>query len=252
MPPNERLRVLLEKSGHTAETLAAHVGTDPKTVARWVRTGRVPHRRNAHAVARALDADVRELWPSLERRDETKAGQEDDLVAVYRQRSEVPIEQWRSMFEATERSIDILVYAALFLHEQIPDWKDLLRGKAERGVAVRVLIGDPGCEAVRARGEEENFGYGIQSRCHLAAMHYRPLTKAAGISVRVHSTTLYNSLYRADDHMYVNTHLYGVNAYGNPLLRLKRSAPRGLFDAYTASMDAVWKTARPLEECISA
>ncbi len=152
------------------------------------------------------------------------------------------------MFAAAESSIDILVYAALFLHEQIPGWDELLRNRAEDGVHVRVLIGDPGCEAVLVRGGEESFGHGIQTRCHLAAMHYRPLTMVPGISVRVHSTTLYNSLYRADDHMYVNTHLYGVNAYGNPLLRLKRTASQGLFDAYAASMDAVWDIARPLEE----
>ncbi|WDZ91385.1 helix-turn-helix transcriptional regulator [Nocardiopsis sp. HUAS JQ3] len=246
MPPNERLRICLERSGHTMASLALHVGTDPKTVARWVSTGRVPHRRNAHAVARVLGADVRELWPALERR--ARRATDTDLVAVHRQRPDVSAEQWRSMFAAAERTIDILVYAALFLHEQIPGWNDLLKARAEDGVHVRVLIGDPDCEAVRVRGGEERFGHGIQSRCHLAAMHYRPLAAVPGVSVRVHSTTLYNSLYRADDHMYVNTHMYGVNAYGNPLLRLKRTAPQGLFDAYAASMDAVWCTARPLGE----
>lgn len=39
-----------------------------------------------------------------------------------------------------------------------------------------------------------------------------------------------------------------VRDLGNPLLRLKRVAPKGLFDAYAASMDAVWRTARPLKE----
>ncbi|MFE6308723.1 XRE family transcriptional regulator [Nocardiopsis sp. NPDC057823] len=247
MPPNERLRLCLEQSGHTVASLAEQVHTDPKTVARWISTGRVPHRRNAHAVARTLGVDVHELWPSLEQRRENGTGAEQDLKSVHLQRSEVPIEQWRTMFAAATRSIDILVYAALFLHEQIPGWNDLLREKAENGVRVRVLIGDPGCEAVRVRGEEENFGHGIQSRCHLAAMHYRPLAIVPGAAVRVHSTTLYNSLYRADNHMYVNTHLYGVNAYGNPLLRLERTTRRGLFDAYAASMEAVWNDARPLE-----
>lgn len=248
MPPNERLRTCLERSGHTMVSLAEHVGADPKTVARWIGTGRVPHRRNAHAVARVLDVDVRELWPSLEQRDKGAEGRDKDLVAIHRQRSDVPVEQWRDMFATATRSIDILVYAALFLHEQIPGWNELLRDRAADGVRVRVLIGDPDCEAVRVRGEEESFGHGIQSRCHLAAMHYRSLATAPGVSVRVHSTTLYNSLYRADDRMYVNTHLYGVNAYGNPLLRLERTAPKGLFDAYAASMDAVWDAAQPLEE----
>lgn len=248
MPPNERLRVLLDRSGHTAATLAEHVGTDPKTVARWISNGRMPHRRNAHAVAHVLGVDACELWPSLERRNKRVEDRDEDLAAIHRQRSDVPIEQWRSTFAISERSIDILVYAALFLHEQIPGWDALLKERARHGVRVRVLIGDPDCDAVRVRGEEETFGYGIQSRCHLAAMHYLPLTTVPGISVRVHSTTLYNSIYRSDDRMYVNAHLYGANAYGNPLLQLKRAASEGLFDAYVASMDAVWHTARPLEE----
>lgn len=228
-------------------SLAEQVRTDPKTVARWISTGRVPHRRNAHAVARVLGLDVHELWPSLEQRREGESVADKDLKSVHLQRSEVPIEQWRTMFATAERAIDILVYAALFLPEQIPGWNDLLREKAEGGVRVRVLIGNPDCEAVRVRGEEESFGHGIRSRCHLAAMHYRPLAALPGIEMRMHSTTLYNSLYRADDHMYVNSHLYGANAYGNPLFKLKRTASRGLFDAYAASMEAVWRDARPLE-----
>lgn len=243
MPPNERLRAHLERSGHTATSLAQRVGTDPKTVVRWITTGRVPHRRNAHAVARVLGTEVRELWPALD----TPRSDATDLVELHRQRSDVPAEHWREMFAAAEKSIEILVFAALFLHEQIPDWNQLLREKAENGVRVRVLIGDPECEAVRVRGEEEHFGHGIQSRCHLTAMHYQNVASAPGVAVRVHSSTLYNSLYRADDQMYVNTHVYGVTAFGNPLLRLKRRAPSGLFDAYAASMDAVWSTARPLE-----
>ncbi|OLT26079.1 hypothetical protein BJF83_04215 [Nocardiopsis sp. CNR-923] len=61
-------------------------------------------------------------------------------------------------------------------------------------------------------------------------------------------SSLYNSVYRADDEMYVNTHIYGVNAYGNPLFHLYRKTDSGLFDAYAESVDAVWRTARPLQE----
>ncbi|WP_040692320.1 helix-turn-helix domain-containing protein, partial [Nocardiopsis lucentensis] len=175
MPPNERLRAALERSGHTVATLAERVGTDPKTVTRWISTGRVPHRRNAYAVARLTGVDVHELWPALERRGERTTTAASDLVAIHRERSEIPVEQWRSMFAAAEEWIDILVYAALFLHEQIPGWNDLLRDRAGEGVRVRVLIGDPDCDAVRVRGGEERFGHGIQSRCRLAAMHYGPL-----------------------------------------------------------------------------
>lgn len=248
MPPNERLRTALIRSGHTAASLAERAGIDPKTVERWLNTGRRPHRRNAHAVADVLGMEVRHLWPSLVTRSNHADKPGGDLVAVHRRRSDIPIETWRTMFVGAEESIDIMVYAALFLHEQISDWNDLLRARAERGVHIRVLIGDPACDAVHVRGEEECFGHGIESRCRLARLHYQPLSRTAGITVAQHSTTLYNSVYRADDQMYVNTHLYGVNAYGNPLLHLRRESGGGLFDAYAASVDAVWKTSQPLKE----
>ncbi len=79
-------------------------------------------------------------------------------------------------------------------------------------------------------------------------MHYRPLLSVPGVGIRVHSTTLYNSIYRADDQMLVNGHVFGVNAYGAPIWHLLRAEDGGMFDTYAASFDAVWATARPVEE----
>ncbi|WP_423202958.1 DUF5753 domain-containing protein [Micromonospora kangleipakensis] len=56
--------------GETAESLAERVGVDPKTAARWVTPGRVPHPRHRAAVSRALSREVGELWPEVVRRRE--------------------------------------------------------------------------------------------------------------------------------------------------------------------------------------
>ncbi|WP_446220634.1 DUF5753 domain-containing protein [Micromonospora sp. IBHARD004] len=56
--------------GETAESLAERVGVDPKTAARWVTPGRVPHPRHRVAVSRALSREVGELWPEVVRRRE--------------------------------------------------------------------------------------------------------------------------------------------------------------------------------------
>jgi hypothetical protein len=42
-------------------------------------------------------------------------------------------------------------------------------------------------------------------------MHYAPLMGTAGIEVRQHGTTLYNSIYRGDDMMIVNAHRYNTS-----------------------------------------
>jgi len=69
------------------------------------------------------------------------------------------------------------------------------------------------------------------------------------VRIRGHGTTLYNCLYRGDDEMLVNAHLWAVNAYGAPLWHLRRAdpGPGSLFDAYTASPGEVWAGAQPWE-----
>ena len=90
---------------------------------------------------------------------------------------------------------------------RIPHLHDLLREKAVAGCKVRVAIGDPEGACIKTRGADEHFGHGISSRCELALIHYRSLIGLDGISVHLHDTTLYNSIFRFDDEMLVNTHL---------------------------------------------
>jgi hypothetical protein len=153
------------------------------------------------------------------------------------------------LFAEAKTNLDILVYAAVFLHEQHPELNALLAQKASHGCRVRIAVGDPDSPNVSARGEEERFGHGIETRCRLAVMHYRPLAAVEGCEVRLHGTTLYNSIYRVDDEMLVNAHLWGMNAYGAPLWHLRREpdAEPILFDAYLTSFDEVWAAGTALE-----
>ena len=63
----------------------------------------------------------------------------------------------------------------------------------------------------------------------------------------MHSTTLYCSIYRGDEEMLVNTHLYGQAGHMTPLLHLRRVPGAELFASYQASFEHVWELARPLE-----
>ena len=78
-----------------------------------------------------------------------------------------------------------------------------------------------------------------------ALVLYRPLRGAAGAEFRFHQTVLYNSIYRADDQLLVNTHIWGLSAFGAPVLHLRRLVDGGLFDTYAQSFEAVWATAEP-------
>jgi hypothetical protein len=217
---------------------------DPKTAQRWIN-GRTPHARHRSKLVQLVGEEETYLWPEVANQERARAASEAELVALYPHRADVPGELWSTLFRRVERSIDILVYAALFLHEQDPHLNDLLQEKASAGCQIRVAIGDPAGICIQTRGSDERFGHGIASRCELALMHYRPLIGHPDVSVHVHDTTLYNSIYRFDDEMLVNAHVYGTNAYGAPVLHLRRLAGGRLFSTYAASFDAVWERSIP-------
>lgn len=233
--------------GWTYATLAAKAEVDPKSVERWVNLGRTPRRTTAMLAAEALGEDVHALWPALRQARSARAIS-PELMALYDQRADVPVSAFTDMLAQAREHIDVLVYAAVFLHEAYPRLNDLLRERAAEGCTVRIAIGDADSENVRQRGREEKFGHGIESRCRLALMHYRPLVGVPGIEIRTHGTTLYNSLYRADDQMLVNAHVWGVNAYGAPVWHLRRHDSGKVFGTYAQSFDAVWATATPVRE----
>lgn len=197
--------------------------------------------------AEVLSEDVFALWPTLRQARRARAVS-PELVALYEQRADLPVSAITDIFRQARQRIDLLVYAAVFLHEAYPRLNDLLRERAADGCIVRLALGDPDSPNVRQRGEEEQFGHGIESRCRLALMHYRPLIGVLGIEIRLHGTTLYNSMYRADDELLVNAHVWGVNAFAAPVWHLRRNGSGGLFDTYAESFNAVWETARLIEE----
>ncbi|MFG2180509.1 XRE family transcriptional regulator [Streptomyces abikoensis] len=245
--PNERLRAVMAAGGWTYATLAETTEVDPKSVERWVNQGRVPRRATAVQAAEALGEDVHALWPALRQARAARAVS-PELVALYDQRADVPVSRYTDLFTQAREHIDVLVYAAVFLHEAYPRLNDLLRERAAQGCSVRITLGDAHSENVRQRGEEERFGHGIESRCRLALMHYRPLVGVPGIEIRTHGTTLYNSLYRADDQLLVNAHIWGANAFAAPVWHLRRNGDGGVFDTYAQSFGAVWATATPVQE----
>ncbi|MFI1430897.1 MULTISPECIES: XRE family transcriptional regulator [Streptomyces] len=245
--PNERLRAAMAAGGWTHATLAARAQVDPKSVERWVNLGRTPRRATALLAAETLGEDVHALWPALRQARSARAVS-SELVALYDQRADVPVSTFTDMLAEARENIDVLVYAAVFLHEGFPRLNDLLRERAAEGCSVRIALGDAESANVRQRGEEERFGHGIESRCRLALMHYRPLLGVPGIEIRTHETTLYNSIYRADDQLLANAHVWGVNAYGAPVWHLRRNGDGGIFDTYAQSFDAVWTTAKPVPE----
>jgi transcriptional regulator with XRE-family HTH domain len=240
---NERLRAAMTAATVDLDAIATATSVDPKTVQRWLN-GRVPHPRHRWKLVELLGEEEGYFWPDVLNGRSTEASKAE-LLTLYPHRADIPGELWRQLFAHAERSIDVLVYAATFLHEQVTDLNDILRDRADAGCRIRVALGDPTGTAVQARGEEEQFGLGIATRCELALMHYRPLLDHPHVNVQLHDTTLYNSLYRFDDELLVNTHVYGWNAFATPVMHVRRLAGGQLFSTYLQSFEAVWEQSKP-------
>jgi transcriptional regulator with XRE-family HTH domain len=243
---NERLRALLLERGKTPDQLAEHVQVDAKTVERWITRGRLPYRRHRFDVASFLGVDESYIWPDALGKDEIAAVSESEIVAVWPHRSEVPRDTWGHLFSDAEREIGVLVYAGLFLSEDAGVQK-IFKDKASSGVRVRILLGDPDSQVVTDRGEDEGVGDAMAAKIRNALALYRPLRAAGGVEFRFHRTILYNSIYRADDQVLVNTHLFGVTAAVAPVWQLRKLPAGELAGLYIDSFERAWETATPVD-----
>lgn len=97
------------------------------------------------------------------------------------------------------------------------------------------------------RGYEERLGRALVGRIRMALAYYQSLVGVEGVTFHVHGTALYNSIFRYDDQMLVNQHMYGTYGYMAPVLHLRRLEGADLFDTYMKSYERVWEESYPYE-----
>lgn len=243
MAVNERLRAAILRAGRSLDSLAHDLGVDRKTIERWI-AGRIPYKRHQYALADLLDADPAYLWPtgSLE---EASGLAMAEIVAIYPIRSMASNEVWRNLFAGASEDIDMLVYAGFWLSED-PAIRKVLAQKAKSGVHLRLVFGDPQSAEVAQRGVDEGIGDAIAAKIANTIHNYREVIELPGVEVRQHDTVLYNSIYRADQDILVNTHQYGLPGHMTPLLHLHRLPEGEFFAGYRESFERVWAQAKPL------
>jgi transcriptional regulator with XRE-family HTH domain len=240
---NERLRDALNNAGLTTQEVASEVGVDPKTVERWITRDRLPYPRHRGKVAAMLSETERYLWPAAvsdERRVELS---ESELIRIYPRRAAISRDTWTRLLDGAVEHIDILVYAGLFLPEQQPELADTLCQKASAGARVRLLMAASDGEHVIQRGNEEGIGDVVASRVKNALSFYEPHAAHGCIDLRLHDTTLYNSIFRFDHEMLVNAHVFGLPAAHAPVLHLRKLGAGELFSIYADSFERVWSVA---------
>jgi transcriptional regulator with XRE-family HTH domain len=242
---NERLRSAMLDARLTYEDVSEHVSVDPKTVERWISQGRVPHRAHRLRVAALLGRDDSFLWPSTKADPRNLAASNAEFVTLYPNRGSVHPDLWEELISRSVVHIDLLAFAASFLHDAVPDFPENLAAKAAHGVRVRLLFGDPQSPAVELRGREEGIEDLLAARCRLAWSYFEPLLEVPGIEARKHGSTLYNSIFRFDDDVLVNPHSLGAPASHSPVMHLHKVAGGRLFNHYMTGFENTWDSARP-------
>jgi hypothetical protein len=231
------LRALIDARLRVVD-VAARLEVDPKTVQRWIG-GRVPRPHSRSALADMLGIDEADLWPQLRRTP-------SEVVAVYPHRTSVPVRVWRGLLHAAQDRIGVLAYSGLFLAEDRSVIR-LLGEKARVGVRVRILLGDPDSPSVCRPGSDEGSGDVVAAKIRKALALYRPLRDVEGVEIRLHRTTLYNSIYFGDAEILVNPHVYGLTAASAPVMHLRAVSDNGMLRTYFDSFERVWQDASPAQ-----
>lgn len=237
---NERLRAAIASAGMSLQEFSERVAVDPKTVQRWIDRDRTPHRRHRMSAAALLGKSDGFLWPATYSDGRAQSATQAELVRLYPSRGAVGTDTWCALIDQAIESIDLLAYAASFLHDSVPDFGQRLSARAAHGVRVRLLFGDPASEAVSVRGEEEGIGDLLAGRCRLTWNYFGAIVESGEAEGRRHGTTLYASLFRFDDVLMANVHAYGVSASRSPVLHINRIPGGRLFSHYMDSFERVW------------
>lgn len=250
--PNRALQQVMKAKGFSARKLAKAIGVTEITVHRWLGNVHIKVRLdNAQGAAHQLGCTPHELWPGQFPTPQQPVPAEDHMPVpfnptLYASRTQVPITMWHNHFANAQSAIDILVFAATFLFDTLDDFTTTLTEAAERGVQVRFLVGDPDGDNMRLRAQEEGIGESVRARSHNSVELLRPYATTPGLDVRTHQTTLYTSIFRVDDHLIVNIHIYGSPGRDNPVMIFSRQQEPRLWAKFERAFTRVWDDAKPL------
>ncbi|WP_062984484.1 helix-turn-helix transcriptional regulator [Nocardia anaemiae] len=244
---SQRLESAMLRAELDSTTLAARVGVDVKTVNRWL-AGRVPHRRTRLAVAEALNESETTLWPQTRPDLTAGAPATAEVLSAYAHRADIPNDLWISLLlEATEQ-IDIIGYAYPFVFELLPDAADIIRDKCRSGARVRLAFADPDCDHVAERDNLEQMRGTLPGRIRNALSMLGQLTNTHGCQIGLHTTHLYNSVFRFDDRMIVTPYLVRARGYQHPALYLRQLSPHGIFSSFADQAEQIWETVAPYSQ----
>ncbi|HUT98385.1 MAG TPA: hypothetical protein VM054_04835 [bacterium] len=176
-----------------------------------------------------------------------RSSQKTGLIAIWNERDNDESNLlWKTMFKNANSQIDLMAYAMHHLSFQ-PWFIEILNEKIAKMVQIRILLGNPiviedEFDFIKSRNNEEGKVGSIKERIVTMLEQLEPLyvPRNNKFYVKLHNTTLYNSIYRFDDNMLITPHLYGMVGSSAPLLHIIKNNENSLFEKYTKCFEAVW------------
>ncbi|MFC0627447.1 helix-turn-helix domain-containing protein [Kribbella deserti] len=242
---NETLRRALVEARFTERDLAARLGVNPRTVRRWLE-GRLPYPRRRGEVASLLGLDEGTIWPEVEG-STASTSKPAGVVAIYPYRSGVPEDAWASFLGRAQYEVNILAYSAGFLVQQ-QEVLDVLRERSVSGVRVMIALADGERTDRDGIAAAEGKDAPVAANIGASVERLKPMVRDGHAELRLHSTVLPHSLYRADDHVLVNQHVYGFPAARSPVYHVQKAGNGELFDTYMSGFRRIWDGAVPFSE----
>jgi len=243
---NDALRHAMAARGMSAQTLAERVGSDPKSVGRWVAGSVTPHPTTRWAVADVLEEDEMALWPSAVR-STVKTGADREVHEVFPTHSAVPATLWQKLVNDAKREIVFCDVVSYWYWYEVPDLTRILREKAQTGCRVRVTVGDPADPAVRADEEATDIPLTLTSRIQQTLHQLEPLRGLIEVRRTSMAAAGGRSVYRGDDQAVAHWWLHGQMGIDFPALHLRRRMDGGIFDQMAVRhVDALWEAAAPV------
>lgn len=239
----ETLRRAMLRAHLSEEDVAARLEVDPKTVRRWLE-GRVPYLRHRWVLASLLDVDEADLWPEIHAANAVRSRPEE-IKAVYPHRQVIPAQAWQSLFRSARYEIGILARTGLFLAKE-PGVLDVLADRARRGTRVRICVRNPTTSLAAERASDECTDE-TQAAWAREALAMLGALRQNGAEIRLHRTTLYGSIYRADNQLLVAQHIYGIPSERVPVLYLRSAVAGDMTTTYLDAFERIWTSALHVE-----
>ncbi|MDW5330365.1 XRE family transcriptional regulator [Plantactinospora sp. KLBMP9567] len=186
------------------------------------------------------------LWPEAVRAA-VKTGYDREIVSLYPNRSLIPRSLWRDLIGGAKDDLLFAGYTNYFLWLDLPGLRGVLRKRADAGVEVRFLVGDPDSPVTAERERIESVPLTVSTRIRVTLDELGKLRNdAPSVAGRYSDRHIALSVFRFDADMLVCTHLADQMGHDSPTVHLRRRQDGGLFDRYAAHVEHLWAAGRDI------